>query len=592
MSGSLHPTAILLLGALLIPLFRGWLRRVFLVAVPVLGFLNLLFLSPGMDESLLLGGYELEVLRVDKLSLLFGYLFHIAALIGAIYALGVRDNVQLVSAFLYAGSAVGVVFAGDYITLFVFWELLAITSVFQIWARRREGSMQCGIRYLILQVLSGLLLITGAALRYAETGSLEFDLLQLNGVDSWLIFLAFGIKCAFPALHTWLIDAYPESTPTGAVFLSAFTTKAAVYALARGFAGTELLVVIGTVMTMFPIFYAVIENDLRRVLGYSMINQIGFMVVGIGIGTPLAVNGAVAHAFNDVIFKGLLFMAMGAVLYRTGKINGTDLGGLYKSMPWTTGFCIVGAASISAFPLFSGFVSKSMVLTAAGAEGRTVVWLSLLFASAGVFHHAGIKIPYFAFYQHDSGIRTAEAPRHMLVAMAIAAGLCIFNGSFPATLYSLLPYEVDYVPYTLTHMVAQTQLLFFSALAFTVLMLTRVYPPELRSVNLDIDFLYRFGGRFLYRAADRGLNGINAACFRFIVRGFVPGLGHAVRHCPGRFLGLLMTPYWWMRRLSGDEIEENRRELYEQARLGIFPIGITVYLVVLALAILFLLELR
>ena len=592
MTSSLHPTAILLLGALLIPLFRGWLRRVFLIAVPALGFLNLLFLSPGMEGSFLFGGYELEVLRVDKLSLLFGYLFHIAALIGAIYALGVRDNVQLVSAFLYAGSAIGVVFAGDYVTLFIFWELLAITSVFQIWTRRREGSMRCGIRYLFLQVLSGLLLITGAALRYVETGSLEFDLLQLNNVDSWLIFLAFGIKCAFPTLHTWLIDAYPESTPTGAVFLSAFTTKAAVYALARGFAGTETLVVIGTVMTMFPIFYAVIENDLRRVLGYSMINQIGFMVVGIGIGTPLAVNGAVAHAFNDVIFKGLLFMAMGAVLYRTGRINGTDLGGLYKSMPWTTGFCIVGAASISAFPLFSGFVSKSMVMTAAGAEGRTVVWLSLLFASAGVFHHAGIKIPYFAFYQHDSGIRTAEAPRHMLAAMALAAGLCIFNGSFPATLYSLLPYEVDYLPYTLTHVVAQTQLLFFSALAFTVLMLTRVYPPELRSVNLDVDCLYRFGSRFLYRAADRGLNGINAACYRLIVRGLVPRLADAVRQSPGRFLGLLLAPYWRMRGLSGEEIEENRRQLYEQVRLGIFPIGITVYLVVLVLAILFLLEFR
>jgi multicomponent Na+:H+ antiporter subunit D len=236
----------------------------------------------------------------------------------------------------------------------------------------------------------------------------------------------------------------------------------------------------------------VIENDLRRVLVYSMINQIGFMMVGIGIGTELAINGAVSHAFNDVLFKGLLFMSMGAVLYRTGKINGSELGGLYKSMPVTTVLCMIGAASISAFPLFSGFVSKSMVMSAALKEGYGWVWLVLLFASAGVFHHAGIKIPFFAFFAHDSGIRCKEAPRNMLIAMGIAAAFCMFNGMFPnALLYRLLPYEVDYVPYTSTHVISQLQLLFFSALCFVWLKLSGLYPPELRSVNLDSDWIYR-----------------------------------------------------------------------------------------------------
>ena len=172
-----------------------------------------------------------------------------------------------------------------------------------------------------------MLLLVGTAWHYQQTGSLALGHL---GIDSWatrLIFLGVGIKCAFPFLHSWLVDAYPESTPTGAVFLSSFTTKTAVYVLARSFAGTEILLYIGAAMAMFPIFYAVIENDLRRVLGYSMINQIGFMVVGVGLGPGMGVNGAVAHAFNDVLFKGLLFMSMGAVLYRTGRINGSDLGG-------------------------------------------------------------------------------------------------------------------------------------------------------------------------------------------------------------------------------------------------------------------------
>ncbi len=264
---------------------------------------------------------------------------------------------------------------------------------------------------------------------------------------------------------------------------------------------------IGVVMTCFPIFYAVIENDLRRVLAYSMINQLGFMVCGVGIGTALALNGAVAHAFNDVIFKGLLFMSMGAVLFRTGRINGSDLGGLYKSMPKTTMLCIVGAASISAFPLFSGFVSKSLVMSAMIGEGHDVLWLALLFASAGVFHHAGIKIPYFAFFAHDSGIRTTEAPRNMLLAMGLAAALCIFIGSQPQYLYALLPWEVDYWPYETTHVLSQLQLLFFSALAFVWLNKQGIYPPELHAVNIDAEWLYRkllpAGGRFVYGALQR-----------------------------------------------------------------------------------------
>ena len=342
-------------------------------------------------------------------------------------------------------------------------------------------------------------------MHWRATGSLEFGQIGLTGTAGALILIAFGIKSAFPLLHNWLMDAYPEATPTGTVFLSAFTTKLGIYALARGFPGTEELIWIGTLMAAFPIFYAVIENDLRRVLAYSMNNQLGFMVVGIGIGSELAINGAVAHAFADIIFKGLLFMSMGAVLFRTGTIKGSELGGLYKSMPWTTGFCMVGAASISAFPLFSGFVTKSMIMTAAAGEGMLLTWLVLLFASAGVFHHAGIKIPYFAFFSHDSGIRCQEAPRNMLVAMGIAAALCIGIGVFPHKLYALLPYVTDYEPYTASHVVAQLQLLFFSALAFAVLMRTGIYPPELRSVNLDSDWFYRVAGRNVVRAFGMAL---------------------------------------------------------------------------------------
>ena len=488
------PAIILILGALLVPLLRGPVKAGYMLLLPVLSLWHLWSIPPGEYWQLTLFDYSLTMLRIDRLSMVFGTIFHIAAFINVIYALHVKDDTQHVAGLIYVGSAIGAVFAGDLISLFVYWELTAISSVFLIWCRRTERAYAAGMRYLIIQVGSGVLLLAGALLHWHETGSIAFNYLGLNGLGNTLIFLAFGIKCAFPLLHNWLEDAYPEATVTGTVFLSAFTTKLAVYTLARGFPGTEILIPIGALMTAFPIFFAVIENDLRRVLAYSLNNQLGFMVVGVGIGTELSLNGTAAHAFSHILYKALLFMSMGAVLHRTGKINGSELGGLYKSMPFTMVCCVIGAASISAFPLFSGFISKSLVVTATANGHYTITWLVLLFASAGVFHHSGIKIPFFAFFGHDSGIRCKEAPLNMCIAMGLAAAMCILIGVFPQPLYDILPYAVDYKPYTIPHVMTQLQLLIWSALAFTFLKRTGIYPPELRSVNLDTDWVYR---RFL-----------------------------------------------------------------------------------------------
>ncbi len=518
------PFVIFLIGTLLVAVTRGHVRRGVLLLVPVLGALNLLGLQDGTLVEIELLGYTLVPFTVTRLGMLFGWLFHLAAFLGNLYALhldeGDHPGIQHTSAMLYAGAALGAVFAGDLISLFVFWELLAFTSVFLIWARGTERSLRAGFRYLVIHVLSGVLLLSGAIMRAHSTGSIEFGPIGLDGsLAAWLILIAFGIKAAFPFLHNWLTDAYPEGTPTGTVFLSAFTTKVAVFALAKSFAGTEMLIYVGVVMTCFPIFYAVIENDLRRVLSYSMINQIGFMVTGVGLGTALALNGAVAHAFADVFFKGLLFMSMGAVLQMTGRINGSDLGGLYKTMPITATLCIVGAMTISAFPLLSAFVTKSMIMASALEEGYVWIWPFLLFASAGVLEHAGIKIPYFAFFGHDSGIRAKEPPKNMLAAMFIAAVLCIGIGSFPGFLYALLPFAAEFDPYDATHVLTQMQLLFFGALAVLWLMKTGIYPPELRSVNIDAEWSYRW-------LAPRLVQGIGAAVARVdsAVRGAVVGV--------------------------------------------------------------------
>jgi len=496
-NGTVPPVFLYLLGAAAVALLpRHEYRGVVSLVVPLIGGWMIWSAPEGRHAVTSLMGLDLTMMRVDKLAVVFGLIFSLAAFLAALYAWHVRDRAQQVATLLYAGTAIGAVFAGDLITLFFYWEGTALASVFLIWARGTEGTFSTGMRYLIIQIASGVILLAGVALHYQASGSIAFDSLTGGGpatwsVGVWLILLAFGIKCAFPLLHNWLQDSYPAATVTGTVTLSAFTTKMAVYCLARAFPGTEMLVYIGAVMTLFPIFLAEIENDLRRVLSYSLNNQLGFMVVGVGIGTELSLNGTAAHAFCHILYKALLFMSVGAVLFRTGTSKASELGGLYRTMPWTAFFCIIGAASISAFPLFSGFISKSLIMSSAGKEQYFVVWLALVFASAGVLSHSGIKIPYFTFFAHDSGKRPAEAPWNMLLAMGLTAFLCVFLGVFPSTLYALLPYDVKYEPYTTAHVLEQMQLLVFALLAFALLMRYGIYPPEERGINLDTDWSYR-----------------------------------------------------------------------------------------------------
>ncbi len=553
----LSPPMLLMLGSVVLAaaprnVLPRTVLRALLLALPAYSLWRFWGLDLGDYAQFELFGQTLTLVRIDPLSRIFVVIFHLAALIGSVYSFYVRDNFQPLVGVFYAGSALGVVLAGDLWTLFLFWEVAAVSSALLVWVRRSGRAAGAGLRYLGMQMVSGVLLLAGivllrhevgAAPGWAEfrnlTGFLENGGLGFSNLAATLIFLAFGLKAAFPLLHSWLIDAYPESTPAGAVFLSAFTTKFAIYALARAFPGQSELIWIGALMTAFPIFFAVIENDLRRVLAYSMTNQLGFMVVGIGIGTELAINGAVAHAFADILFKGLLFMAMGAVLYRVGHVNGSDLGGLYKSMPITTGLCIVGAASISAFPLFSAFATKSLIMSAAVYKEYFWLWLVLLFASAGVFHHAGIKIPFFAFFHHDVGIRCKEAPRSMIVAMVVAAAASMAIGLLPLAemwfgvanpFYELLPYPVDYDVYTTTHVITQSQLLFFSALAFATLMRTGLYPPELRSVNLDTDWFYRRVGLRIWDGVATAFVTIHRAGYAAARRLAAAGLGLAQRH--------------------------------------------------------------
>lgn len=500
---TINPGFVLVLIGLIgvaVPVQR--VRQAMMIAAPVIGIMMLSLADQGVDlMTANVLGLDLIFYRVDSLNFIFGLAFLIAALLNAIYALHTDDRLQDGMALAYAGAAVSAAFAGDLMTLFIFWELTAVSSVFLILRAGTRAAYFASMRYLAIQILSGVLLLDGIAYVYKETGDISLQAFQsLDDPGAFFIFLAVGIKAAFPFLHNWLQDAYPKATVVGAVVLSAFTTKLAVLACARLFPGFEILIWIGAVMTVFPVFFAVIENDLRKVLSYSLNNQVGFMICAVGIGTPLALNGAAAHAFAHIIYKALLFMSMGAVLYRTGTAKAHELGGLYKSMPFTALFCLIGAASISAFPLFSGFVAKSMTMSAVVHEGFIVAWLMLLFASAGVLEHSGIKIPYFAFFGHDSGKRVKEAPFNMLLAMGLAAAICIliglpaFAGVGYGWLYDLLPYPDAanaYRPFTLEHVLTQLQLLVLAILAFILLKRFGLYPQEKPGTILDTDWAYR-----------------------------------------------------------------------------------------------------
>lgn len=486
-----------MLGGALLGLLPKILCKPFSVALPIIALLTFLSFPDEYSVYLTSLGYQLEPLRIDSLSWVFTLIFLFGLFVAAIYAYHDSGRFERAIIPVYAGSTIAAVLAGDLLTLFISWEISAIASALIIFTGKREYSQSAGMRYLLMHITSGLLLLLGSVIYYLNNQTIEFSLIGTDSLAGLLIFLAFGIKCAFPLLHSWLPDAYPQASPAGTVALSIFTTKLAVYCLARAYAGTDSLVWIGVAMAVFPAFYAIIENDLRRVLCYSLNSQLGFMVVGIGIGTPLALNGTVAHAFSSVLYQGLLFMCMGAVLYRVGTTKASELGGLYKSMPYTAALCIIGAMTISSFPLLSGFISKAIIVSAAAKEGYVFVWLALLFSSVAVFAHSGIKVPFSSFFAQDRAIQCKEAPINMLLAMGIVALACLLLGLYPNMLYQYLPNPVSYNPYTFEHVVTQLQLLLFALLAFILLYRNGLYPRDLKSINLDTDWFMRKPAKYL-----------------------------------------------------------------------------------------------
>lgn len=528
-----HPGLLLILGAWLVPLLRGRIKRAAMLILPAAALMDCLLMTPGIYGVTSILGQDLVFGRVDRLSLVFSYVFSLMALLAMIYALHVEDDSQHVAALTYVGSALGVTFAGDLLSLYFFWELMAISSALLVLLRREASAVAAGFRYLLVHIFGGLILLAGIVLHWSRTGSLAFGDMGASsgGAAGAMILAAFLLNAAVPPLGAWLPDAYPEATVTGAVFMTAFTTKSAVYVLIRGYAGTELLVWLGAAMAVYGVVYAVLENDARRLLAYHIISQVGYMVCGVGIGSALATNGATAHAFAHILYKALLFMGAGAVLQTTGLRKLSEMGGLYKTMPITLGLYMIGAFAISAVPLFSGFVSKSMVVSAAGESHRPAIFLMLTLASAGTFLHTGLKLPYYMFFGKDSGRPGQEPPRNMLVAMGLAAVACVLIGVFPGLLYQHLPNPVLFVPYTLQHVTSTLGMLGFTALGFFLLL--KHLDPE-PAISLDTDWFYRRGSARLVTLVRGPLarleSGFVGEIYEFVIRRPVLGAATFLRN--------------------------------------------------------------
>lgn len=497
----MHPAVLFIVGAMLLPLFKKYnAQKIWLVAVPLLAFIQIRYLTTSFGSVEWLG-FHLQFGRVDQLTKVFLHVFTLMALIGSIFGLHVKESGQHASAWLYVAGSLGTTLAGDYLVVFIFWELMAFASVFLVWYRRRRKSIEAGYRYLLVHTTGGLILLGGIFLHYQRVHDLSFVAVSPDSATlaEYLIMIGFMLNAAVPPIHAWLPDAYPEATVTGAVFMCAFTTKTAVYVLARGFAGFEALAILGAIMTLYGVFYAVIENDARRILAYHIVSQVGYMVCGVGIGTEMAVNGACAHAYAHILYKALLFMGIGSVLEMTGRSKLSELGGLYKYMPFTMIFTVIGGISISGFPLTSGFISKSMIISAAGADHRLVIMSMLALAAVGTFLSVGIKLPYFVFFgPNESGVKPKEAHWNMQVGMFMGAFMCIFLGVYPEFLYNMLPYAVHYHPYNSYHLAETFHLLGFTALGF-YLMVRYLTPHDVS--NLDLDWFYRRGaGWFMWTA--------------------------------------------------------------------------------------------
>lgn len=489
MNNVFHPGIFLILCGIIAAILPGKLRKIPLIGGPLICLIMLILTPIGTDDRLIIfNRYALQYLNITQENYMFLFVFILIALVGGIYAAHTQGKLETFCALNYAGAGISVALANDWITMIVFWEYMAVTSLCLVWCNRTPQSTKAGFRYLIMHMLGGNLLLFGALLKVYQ-GSLTITCLTgYYNLSFWLIFLGIAINAAVVPLHTWLPDAYPESTITGGVYMSSFTTKVAILSMLRIFSGEQFLIVLGVIMMLYGAIFALMENNLRRVLSYHIISQLGFMVIDIGVGGQIGANGATAHAFSHILYKALLFMCAGAIIQATGLKKITQLGGLAKKMPVVCVCFFIAALSITGVPPFAGFTGKSVSMLAAQSTGSTLLEMLLLLGSIGTALSLLFKMGYFTFFGEDKGIEVKPIPKNMTAAMIIGAALCVLFGVAPNLAYNMLPYPEHYHIYSLHHILEYTQMIPAALLAF-MLFLKKMGPHD--TITLDFDWFVR-----------------------------------------------------------------------------------------------------
>ncbi|MDS0258309.1 Na(+)/H(+) antiporter subunit D [Haloarcula sp. S1CR25-12] len=492
-----------------------------------------------LDETMFLG-FETVLLNVDEFSRLMGIIFGIIGIAAVLYSYASEaESVQTAFAYSYVATSFGAVFAGDWLTLLFFWELMAVTSTLLVWHYRGKA-VRAGFRYAVFHGIGGTLLMAAILQNYAIKGTFLFGSVPggpetagiAPGLPAALAAVGIGVNVGFIGLHAWLPDTYPRPHIAASVFLCVFTTKTGVYGMYRAFPdGHVAIAYMGGGMAVFGATFALFQNDMRRLLSYHIQSQVGYMIAGVGIGTALSQAGAFAHVFNHILYKGLLFMTAGVVVYRTGEENLKKLGGLARQMPITAGSFTVAALSIAGFPGFNGFVSKGIVIDGAHYtfakgplplyEWTTLEWL-LLLGGVGTFM-SFIKFGYYAFFHGEYDGDVEDANRGQAVAMVGVAALCVFYGLFDGALFALLPFDVTdpavveevYTTYTVPHVVEGVALALIGLVGFY---LTKKPLSKLGRVP-DVDSLYNPAVFYGTRGLVVGVTDLYAAVDRATVAG-------------------------------------------------------------------------
>ncbi len=502
----LHPSLLFLVGAALALIVREPWRRYLLPLVGLLGLVVVLTLPVGYTGGLeILPGLALVPLRVDALSRFAGLVFTFVGFCALLFAVRMQGAFPAAAVLLYMGSALGVVYAGDLFTVFLFWELLALTSVFLVWCGDRPGSRGAGYRYILYHAMGGSFLLGGVILQFASTGSLALAGYS-SGTGMLFLLLGIGINAAFIPLHTWLPDAYPEATIFGSVFLSIFTTKTAVYLLARTCPGVEWVALMGGIMALYGAIYALFQEDMRRILSYSIVSQVGFMVAGIGIG-GMGIDGGFAHLASDLLFKTLLFMSVGLLVLQTGKNQLGELAGSLRTRPVIAIFCGIGALSLAGIPGFCGFLTKGFLLETVQEAHFDLLGSLLLLVSVVTLAYTG-RLLYHLFRPEAVPAGTRSVPAPYLLGMGGLAAGCMIVGFVPSTLLALLPSAPPYTPFTLPHL-AETSVVILAGCAVLAAR-ERLVPSSV--ILRDVDLLYRAIGRGFLSLCEVGIPRLGGVC--------------------------------------------------------------------------------